>query len=282
MPTHPSLPRASPRTLVFVHANGFTAGSYGVLLDHWRARGWRVIAPERLGHDTAYPVTSGWHRLRDELLAFVRRARPEARVVIVGHSMGGYLALLAASAAPALVSAVVLLDAPIVAGWRSHGFRLLKVTGLIRRGGPGKVSARRRDHWPDLDAARTHFAARAPFTSWDPRCFERFLQHGLECAPGGDVRLAFHRDVETRIYNTLPHHLQPLLRRHPLRCPVAYIHGRRSVEARQLGLRFVQQLAAAHWRTIEGSHLFPFERPEATAAAVDDLLSAMAARDAHL
>jgi pimeloyl-ACP methyl ester carboxylesterase len=282
MTPRPTPPRAGARSLVFVHANGFTAGSYGVLFDLWRARGWRVIAPERLGHDAAYPVTSGWHRLRDELLAFVRRARPAAQVVMVGHSMGGYLALLAASAAPALVSAVVLLDAPIVAGWRSHGFRLLKLTGLIRRGGPGKVSVRRRDHWPDLDAARAHFAARMPFAAWDPRCFERFVQHGLERARGGDVRLAFHRDVETRIYNTLPHHLQPLLRRHPLRCPVAYVHGTRSLEARQLGLGFVQQLAAARWRTIEGSHLFPFEQPDATAAAVDGLLTAMATRDAHL
>jgi hypothetical protein len=34
--------------------------------------------------------------------------------------------------------------------------------------------------------------------------------------------------VETAIYNTLPHNLDRLLRRHPLKCPVAFIGGMQS------------------------------------------------------
>ena len=123
MPSHPAR-----GTIVFCHANGFPAGTYGALFEAWRAVGWRVLAPEKFGHDPAFAVTSGWPRLRDELLAFIEREAPGETVALVGHSMGGYLSLLAASRKPAVASAVVLLDAPIVAGWRAHAFRALKVT----------------------------------------------------------------------------------------------------------------------------------------------------------
>lgn len=269
--------RHDPRpALVFTHANGFTAGTYEVLFACWRHAGWRVLAPNRLGHDPDYPVSSGWPHLRDEVLAFVRRKAAGAPVVLAGHSMGGYLSLLGASRLPAdQVRGVVLLDAPIVAGWRSQGFRFLKATGLIRHGGPGKVSARRRAHWPDAAGVRAHFATKRMFASWDARCFEHYLQHGFETAPDGGMQLAFRRDVETRIYETLPHHVEPLLRRHPLRCPVAYVEGTASSEGRQLGLGYVRRLAGSHWRSIDGSHLFPMECPERTAQVVLDLLDAM-------
>lgn len=266
-----------PPTVVFAHANGFVAGTYGVLFDTWRAAGWRVLAPEKLGHDPAYPVTSGWPHLRDELQGFIGREAGSAPVVLVGHSMGGYLSLLSASRLPAAqVRAVVLLDAPIVAGWRSQGFRVLKATGLIRHGGPGKVSARRRMHWPDLQSARQHFESKRVFATWDARCLEHWLQHGFERAPDGGVQLAFRRDVETRIYETLPHHLESLLQRHPLRCPVAYVEGSASSEGRQLGLGYVRRLAGTRWRRIEGSHLFPMEQPDTTAQTVIELLRQMA------
>lgn len=261
-------------TIVFAHANSFPAGTYGALFEAWRRRGWRVLAPTKLGHDPAYPATSGWPRLRDEFVAFIEREAAGQPVVLVGHSMGGYVSLLTASRRPELVGAVVLLDAPIVAGWRSPAFGLLKATGLIRRGGPGAASVRRRDHWPTREAVREHFAAKAMFARWHPRCFEDYLRHGFEPdAERGGVQLAFRREAETRIYNTLPHHVSATLARHPLQCPLGYVGGTRSAESRQLGLHFVKRLAGARWRWVEGSHLFPMEQPKEAAQAVLELLA---------
>jgi pimeloyl-ACP methyl ester carboxylesterase len=286
------------RTLVFCHANSFPGGTYGVLFEAWRRAGWRVLAPEKLGHDPAYPVTNGWRHLRDELIAFIEREACGQPVALVGHSMGGYLSLLAASRKPALVSGVVLLDAPIVSGWRAPAFGLLKMSGLIHRGGPGRASVRRREHWPSMEAVRAHFAGKPAFARWDARVLEDYLRRGFvpeprpaaaapeppaapaepeagAQAPGSaGVTLAFRREIETRIYNTLPHHVPALLKRHPLRCPVGFIAGKRSVENRQLGLGFVRRLAGPRWRWIDGSHLFPMERPDETAAAVLALLAA--------
>lgn len=262
------------RTIVFCHANSFPASTYGVLFEAWRRAGWRVLAPEKLGHDPAHPVTNGWRHLRDELVAFIEREAGGQPVALVGHSMGGYMSLLVASRRPALVSGVVLLDAPIVSGWRAPAFGLLKLSGLIHRGGPGKASARRREHWPSPEAVREHFVGKPLFARWDPRVLEHYLRHGFVPDPtGGGVTLAFKRDVETRIYNTLPHHVPALLKRHPLRCPVGFIAGKRSTENRQLGLDFVRRLAGPRWKWMEGSHLFPMERPEETAAAVLAMLA---------
>jgi pimeloyl-ACP methyl ester carboxylesterase len=271
-------PRGAARTLVFSHANGFPAGTYSMLFEAWRAAGWRVVALPRLGHDSRFPVTSNWPHLRDELLAFIAHEAPGEQVVLVGHSLGGYVSLLAASRKPAIVAAVVLLDSPVLDGWRAHSVHAMKLSGLLKRVSPGRVSARRRWQWPSREAALAHFQGKAAFARWHPRVLADYIAHGLEpdvtVAEPGAVRLAFDRAIETRIYDTLPHHLGSLLRRHPIPAPVAYIAGTRSSEGRQVGLagtrRVVHQLLA--W--VEGSHLFPMERPADTAAAVLNFIGA--------
>jgi surfactin synthase thioesterase subunit len=74
--------------------------------------------------------------------------------------------------------------------------------------------------------------------------------------------------VETRIYNTLPHHVDAVLRRHPLQCPASYIGGTQSTEGRRAGLAGTRALVHERIQWVEGSHLFTMEQPEATAQAV--------------
>ena len=262
--------------IVFSHANGFPAGTYRVLLEHWRQAGYRVIAIDRYGHDPAYPVTSNWPHLRDQLLDLIRREAPGQTVHLVGHSLGGFLSLMAACRQPSVARSVVLLDSPVVAGWRAHGVQVAKATGLIRRVSPGRVSRRRREHWSSMAEARAHFSSKAVFARWDPRVLDSYLDAGLEDDPSrpGGARLAFQRDIETRIYDTLPHHLGTLVRRHPPRCPVHFIGGTRSAEVRQVGLEMTRAVTRGSIGWIEGGHLFPMERPEETAQAVENRLRA--------
>ena len=59
-----------------------------------------------------------------------------------------------------------------------------------------------------------------------------------------------------------------LLRRHPLRCRVSYLAGTESEEGRRAGMAGTRQITQGRISWIEGSHRFPMETPEATAAAV--------------
>ena len=260
------------KTIAFSHANSFPAGTYRLLFEAWQKAGWRVISVPRIGHDPAYPVTSNWPHLRDELLALILAQAAGEKVHLVGHSLGGYLSLLAACKRPALVKSVVLLDSPVVAGWRGHALHLMKLTGTAARRGPGRVSMARRDQWPSAEAAFEHFAAKPAFARWDPRVLRDYIACGVEPDPlsdtPGGVRLAFHRDTETQLYNTLPHHLGRLLRRHPLTCPVSFIGGQRSAEVRRAGMAGTEAIARGRIEWLPGGHLFPMERPAEAAAAV--------------
>ena len=260
---------ASKGTIAFSHANGFPAGTYRRLFEVWQQAGWRVIAVPSYGHDAAYPVSSNWPRLRDQLLDHVHTHAPGERVALVGHSLGGYLSLLAACRQPHSARCVVLIDSPIVTGWRAHSLHVAKLTGLIQRASPARVSRSRRHQWPSAEDAHRHFAAKSKFARWDAAVLRDYIACGVEPDEGGaGVRLSFRREVETRLYNTLPHHFSGLLQRHPPHCPVAFVGGRQSVEVHRAGMASTRALTQGRVEWLEGSHLVPMEKPVQTAAAV--------------
>ena len=63
-----------------------------------------------------------------------------------------------------------------------------------------------------------------------------------------------------------------MLRRHPLKCPVAFIGGRQSEEMQQVGMAMTQHVTQGRIMMLDGSHLFPMEKPVATAAAIEAAL----------
>ncbi len=259
-------------TICFSHANGFPAGTYRVLFDHWQAAGWRVIALPRVGHDPAFPVTVNWPHLPRELAQFIDQQAPGQPVQLVGHSLGGFLSLMLAARRPDLAAQVVMLDSPVVGGWRSHSVSMARSLGLFRRFSPGRISERRRFQWPDRDAAYQHYLSKHAFARWDERVLRDYIASGTEADPAGTgpqaVCLAFRREVETHIYDTLPTRLPALLRRHPVHAPVHFIAGTKSAELRQAGMAATRALVHARLSWIDGTHLFPMEQPDETAAAV--------------
>lgn len=261
------------RRIVFSHANGFPAGTYRQIFEAWRAAGYEVHAIEKYGHDPRFPVTSNWPHLRAQLIHFIEH-EVGGPAYLVGHSLGGYLSLMAASRRPDLVSGLVMLDSPVLSGWKARAVQVAKAAGIGERFSPGHVSKRRRQQWDSADAAFEHFAAKPAFARWAPGMLRDYIASGTE--PHGRLRrLSFHRDVETAIYNSLPHHLGRVLRAHPLQCPSAFVRGTDSQEIRQVGLRATERLVQGRLSAIEGSHLFPLERPAETAAEVLRLIASM-------
>lgn len=263
--------------IIFSHANGYPAPVYSVLFSALKARGIQVTALDKFGHDPRFPIQDNWANLTQELLAYATEqvARHNEPAWLVGHSLGGYLSLMAACLKPNLVKGVVLMDSPILGGWRAGMVRVSKRTGMVDSFSPGKFSRRRRQSWPSLDAVLAHFKSKKVFAQWHPQVLEHYAAQGThEVVNHGQSErvLSFDREVETAIYNTLPHDMDRFLKSHPIACPVAFIGGTRSVEIRQVGLELTQRICKGRVMMLDGGHLFPMEKPLVAAAAIETAL----------
>ncbi len=266
--------------IVFSHGNSFPASIYRVMLDSLRTRGFEVSAVEKYGHDPQYPVTDGWPHLVQQLADFAaaqKQASGQAPY-LVGHSLGGILSLMCAARHPDLTRGVLMLDSPVIAGWRAGALGVAKRTPLFRRLSPSQISRRRREQWDDREAVFQHFRSKKVFAAWDEQVLHDYVDHGTFDADGS-WRLAFDREVESAIYDTVPHHIGGLLRRHPLKRPVAFIGGLASVEMKQAGgLDSIAESTKGRVMMLNGSHLFPMEKPLATAAAIEAALRGLPVR----
>jgi pimeloyl-ACP methyl ester carboxylesterase len=254
--------------LHFVHANSFPAGTYGVFFQHLSAY-YDVRALGMHGHDPVYPVTDGWPFLVQELIDTLTQ-NYQHPVILVGHSLGGILAFMVANLRPDLVRCVVVLDSPLVAGWRALMLRLFKITGLDKKFSPARFSERRRILWKNTEQAYAHFASKEMFAIWPPQVLHDYIDNGMIPSTQG-VTLRFTREIESQIYRTLPHHLGAIARR-GLKVPVGFVGGTDSVECRQAGLAATKKLVGNHFIKIPGGHLIPMEVPQQTAEAVHDMI----------
>jgi pimeloyl-ACP methyl ester carboxylesterase len=253
--------------LHFTHGNSYPSGAYGRLLGEL-GRDFDVRTTDMLGHDPRFPVDDNWHALIAELIAQLEAY--DAPPILVGHSLGGAVGMLAAWRRPDLARCVVMLDSPVVAGWRAHVWRGAKALGLGRRLSPGGVAQRRRNSWPSRQAAHEHFIAKPIFQAWAPGALDDYLDHGLAPHPQG-VQLRFDREVEASIYASLPHDMGAVLKS-PYPLPIGFVTGTRSEELRQAGMAATRKLVGDKLVFIEGTHLYPMESPQRTAQLTREMI----------
>ncbi len=262
-------PQTAHRTIVFSHANSFPASTYQALFEAWRQAGYEVHALDKFGHDARYPVTMNWPHLVAQLKDFIEREVGHP-AWLVGHSLGGYLSMMAASRHPGLAQGVVIMDSPVLHGWKSAGVGLAKRLGTIDRVVvPARIAAQRTNEWASLQVAHEHFSAKPKFAAFHPRILQDYLAHGTEThLDGQSRRLSFRREIEAAIYASMPHDLLQEFRRHPHQCPLAFIGGKQSRETRKVGIQGIKQLVGRNLSWMDGTHLYPFELPELTSAEV--------------
>jgi pimeloyl-ACP methyl ester carboxylesterase len=136
--------RSSP-TLVLVHGGAAHAG-------WWRAHGpllaahHRVVALDLSGHGSSDRREAyGAETWAEEVLAVADEAGGTGRPVVVGHSMGGFVTIVAAACHGAQLEGAVVLDAPIrrpdPESEEGRGGRMFRAPKV----------------YPDLDTAVEHF-----------------------------------------------------------------------------------------------------------------------------
>lgn len=100
-------PDAAP--LVLLHGLGETGEDWDVVAPHYAVE-WRVHALDLRGHGQSdWPGAYSLELMRDDIAAFLDALHLD-RVDLIGHSMGGYIALLFAERHPRRVNRLVLED----------------------------------------------------------------------------------------------------------------------------------------------------------------------------
>lgn len=251
----------------FAHANGFPAKTYTKLFSFLESD-YEINFLERHAHNPLFPVTDGWERLRDELQEEIKNRYTE-KITGIGHSLGGVLHLLTAAENPELYEQIILLDAPIISRLSSKGLLILKTLNLIDRLSPSQVTRYRRNLWQSKDEVYEHFKSKPKFDAFDDEVLRDYVEHATVNTEKG-FELFFKPSVEAKIYRTLPHQLPKL--KGKLKIPISYIGGTHSREAELARLSFMKKNFDIDFYQIEGSHLFPFEKPFDTSMIIKKIL----------
>jgi pimeloyl-ACP methyl ester carboxylesterase len=100
---------AADLPMVLLHGLGDDERDWGVVLPAFAGR-YRVYALDLRGHGrSSHPGRYSFEVMRDDVIGFLEAVGIE-RCVLVGHSMGGTVALLLAEAAPHLLTHLILED----------------------------------------------------------------------------------------------------------------------------------------------------------------------------
>ncbi|MFG1498265.1 alpha/beta hydrolase [Saccharospirillum sp. HFRX-1] len=249
----------------FAHANGFPSASYNALFAALSSD-YEVCQLPLAGHDPNYPVTDNWPHLKQQLIDSIE-AQCDRPVIGLGHSLGGGLTMMAARERPDLFAAILLLDVPLFNCLESLLVRAVKQLGLVDAVTPAGRSKRRRTQWPDAETALNYFRTRGLFSRFDERCLRDYVDSALRPAANGGVELAYELEVELAIFRSMPHTLA--VRAGQLSMPAGILVGRDTDTVRKSQYLRMKRRLGFYGERIEGTHMFPLEYPEQTAAAIN-------------
>lgn len=248
--------------LHFAHANGIPSACYAKLFRALEPR-FDVTYVPKIGTDPKYPVEATARCITEQVADSIR-AQCKGPVVGVGHSLGGITTFMAAHRYPELFERVILIDPPLFDGVPALLIGMLKAIGRADAITPAKKSSARREHFPSREHARESLGKKALFRAFDEDCFDDYLRFGFDDVHDG-VRLAIPKSVEVGIFRITPH---DWWRYRKLAVPGSLLLGSES-EFRKGGatVRFARKHGLTH-AMMQGSHMFPLERPLRTADAI--------------
>ena len=245
-------------TLHFAHANGFPSGSYRKMFAAL-PEDYQVMAIEKFGHSSRFPVSNNWDMQADELNHFLdERLDENARVVGIGHSFGAVVSYLAACRRPERFKALIMLDPPLVSGFGRHLIALAKYTPFIDKLTPASLAKTRNRRWHHSVDLVDYFANKGLFKHMDRDCIADYVNAVID-ESGPEKVLTFDPAIEAELFRTVPHNLHQYTGK--LQCPATIVTGEQTnVCVPLLRNRFIQQNGLNHL-TFPGGHMFPLEQP---------------------
>lgn len=251
--------------LLFAHANGFCASAYrrmflnlgdrfDIFAVDQRGHGRTTLAAEPKGHRSMAVFGDDLRRIKAALAPYVSGRA----FILAGHSLGAVAAAKAAAgdedvAAIRLIEPVVMPDALSALARTPFWPLAAPYIPMVR------AAARRRDRWPDRQAALESYANKPFFAGWESGVLADYLEDGLaEDAEG--VRLACSPAWEAANFAAQANDLWGAIARRW--APVSVLAARHPSSTVPEGAeaRF-RRLGARVERVCALTHLVPFENP---------------------
>lgn len=201
-------------TLVLVHGGAAHARWWSSLAP-LLATEHRVVALDLSGHgDSGRRERYGAERWAEEVLAVAEAGGGSGRPVVVGHSMGGFVAIVAAANHGKRLAGAIVVDSPV------------KRPDPESEEGRGGRMFRGPKTYPDLDTAVEHFHLVPPQPLSNPWLMDAIARTSLREVAGG-YTWKFDPELFTRRFGAFrPSEFGPQLQR--ASCRVAVVNGARS------------------------------------------------------
>ena len=256
-------------SVLFAHANGYPPGSYrqfiGHLLPYCQLTGYRH---RPMWGDRHPPKRLNWSLFADDLIHTVESTLDQP-AWMMGHSMGGVVALMAAERRPELFKGLILIDPVFMPSRRVFAMGVMPSKRkaempMVRR------ALGRPDHFASHEEAFTFYRGKRAFGRFSDEVLWDYVHASKSSVPEGGVQLSFPAAWEAAVYGSAPWVWPRLLR---VRLPTLGLRGEHSdVLTPGAMRRWARLQPSAELHHCPGGHLLPMELPETTAGYVIDFL----------
>jgi len=261
------------QTLLFLHANSYSSRMYHPFLEPL-AKDHHIWSPDLPGHGESRwnGRVHSWEDLADYYIQLIEKSSLPQPMTIMGHSIGGIIALFIAVKRPSWVNKIILLDPVLLPKRILFVMRILKLFSLTHLIPLARASIRRRSRFTNKSEALEHYARKSVFSQLEPRFLEAYVETCLRETDQGTFQLSCAPQLESSIYQSIPVKVWSLPKK--VLVEALFIIGENSDTVSHRGIKRLKRSKRNHIvKSVEAGHLFPFEKPDTSIALIKDYLA---------